>query len=87
MDPKQGLEQSSYHILLQALVVSEGPKAIFCEVHGYLGTSARLPRAPRGYRADFDMHACLEQSLYHILLQALVVSEGPKAIFCEYLGT
>ena len=34
VDPKQGLEQSSYHILLQALVVSEGTKAIFCE---YLG--------------------------------------------------
>ncbi len=44
VDPKQdlfgsfgGLEQSSYHILLQALVVSEGPKAIFCEYLG-LGT-------------------------------------------------
>jgi hypothetical protein len=36
VDPKQVLEQSSYHILVQALVVSEGPKAIFW-LSRYLG--------------------------------------------------
>ena len=69
--------------MVVALMVSEVPEGNFCG--HFWAICCWATGATRRCWAILVFRA--KQSSYYILVQALVVSEGPKAIFCEFLGS